>query len=124
MNAVLVASAEPEAVRVIKECLSRRYRVAVSADLGSGLKNFRAHRFELTFVDLNLFNTRPGSLSVADIKRALMPFWETSPDAEIIVLAPPHRLREAVAAVKAGASDYLSLPLSAEEVVQVPDGLP
>jgi DNA-binding NtrC family response regulator len=52
-----------------------------------------------------------------------MPFWKLHPSLEIIVMASQERIREAVKAVKAGASDYLTYPLDAEELNLVSDNL-
>ncbi|MBM4314958.1 MAG: sigma-54-dependent Fis family transcriptional regulator, partial [Deltaproteobacteria bacterium] len=45
------------------------------------------------------------------------------PSAEIIVMTPPERIREAVEAVKAGAANYITTPLNADEVRYVAESV-
>ena len=53
------------------------------------------------------------------IKEALQQFWNQYPSIEIIVMADQKDLRRAVMAVKAGARNYLTYPIDAEEVKHV-----
>jgi DNA-binding NtrC family response regulator len=51
-----------------------------------------------------------------DYRAALEPFWHAFPAAEIIVMASQEMIREAVMVVKDGASNYLTYPISPDEV--------
>jgi DNA-binding NtrC family response regulator len=56
-------------------------------------------------------------------REALQPFWHAYPTAEIIVMSSQKIIREAVMAVKAGASNYLTYPVNPDEVRYVTDSL-
>jgi DNA-binding NtrC family response regulator len=73
---------------------------------------FRRRRYEFTIVDVE-FQT--ASEPNKDYKEALQQFWQVFPTAEIVVMSSQQMLREAVMAVKAGASNYLTYPIDQEE---------
>jgi len=61
--------------------------------------------------------------SIEGYRRALQRLWSQNPQAEIIILTGQERVRDAVKAVKAGASNYLTYPLVPEEVHYVLESL-
>jgi DNA-binding NtrC family response regulator len=112
MKHILVASNNQEACNTIRNCFDREHRVDVTADKESCMDMFRARRYEFTFLDIEILR-EPGRSN--DYGAALEPYWEIFPTAEIVIMASQPMLREAVMAVKAGASNYLTYPIDAEE---------
>jgi len=46
-----------------------------------------------------------------DYRKLLKKYWDIFPNAEIIILTPPEKIRIALEIIKMGASDYLTYPL-------------
>jgi len=78
----------------------------------------RKTRSDFIFIDLE---TLRGSGAGNGYKAELEPFWHQYPTVEIIVMAPQDTIREAVMAVKAGVSNYLTHPISPEEAKHITD---
>jgi DNA-binding NtrC family response regulator len=120
MKSILVVSKDPAAVEIIQKCFNQEYAVEQQATREGALTSFHARRFEYTFIDIELLR---GAGVDNDYKKALQPFWRVYPTADIIILASQERIREAVNAVKDGASNYLTYPLNPDEVKYVVDSL-
>ena len=113
MKSILVASDDGSAVQVIKACLSGEYVVHGTSRADAVLEMLRRQRYEFIFIDVAMLGA---TCSTGGYKDALRPFWQLHPTIEVIVMVPPEMTREAVMAVKAGAGNYLTLPLSVHEV--------
>ena len=120
MNYILIASRKEEARRVIEPCFAADHRVECVTSLAACRQRFEQRRYELLFIDLELL--QDGREDV-DYKEQLRPFWKAFPTAEVVVLAPQSQIRQAVRAVKAGASDYLTYPLNEREVELVVENI-
>ncbi len=120
MKYILVASQNPETHRIIQSCFESGYKVDMASSREVCLDMFQKKRYEFLFVDVEILSSIE---EVNDHKLYLQPFWRISPDSEIIILTSQTMIREAVNAVKAGASNYLTYPLNPEEVKYVVDSL-
>lgn len=84
-------------------------------------------QYEFVFVDISYFPSASGPHAIAgsppDFMGALRPFLHQFPSADILVLASQERLRDAVEAVKAGAANYVTYPISTDELKYVLDSL-
>ncbi len=116
MKNILVASDKSSVTEGIRACLGKEYKVAVAGDLNGCLNTFRQKRYEFTYLDIDLLRQSSSGNGQINYKEALQLFWKISPTAMIIVLAPQSHIREAVFAVKAGATNYLTYPLDPVEV--------
>jgi len=123
MKSVLIASDNQLACQLMQEYFSPEYRVEVVSDTDSCLMEFRKKRHEFTFIDLDLLRAFRPQKGRHDYKKALEPFRQTFPAAEIIVLSSQEMIREAVNAVKAGASDYLTYPIHRDELRYVTESI-
>ncbi len=106
MNRVLVATPNKAAGETIKASINEDVQLA-----GSGREcrqMFGRQRYEYLFIDLDFLESK-------NIKDGLHTFWKVNPTVEIVVLSAQDRIREAVMAVKAGASNYLTYPLDTAE---------
>ncbi|MDP8214418.1 MAG: sigma-54 dependent transcriptional regulator [Candidatus Euphemobacter frigidus] len=116
MKYILVASDNQATGNTIRECLSPEYRVDVASDRNVCWEIFNQRRYEFVFIDIDFLRREKNALSFNDYKQAFQPFWQKFPSVPIIVLAPQAAIREAVNAVKAGASNYLAYPVSPTEL--------
>ncbi|NNK84510.1 MAG: sigma-54-dependent Fis family transcriptional regulator, partial [Desulfobacterales bacterium] len=120
MKSVLVTSNKQGTFRAIQSCFPADYTIdmALTVDQATGV--LQKKRYDLIFIDIEILNQ---NVSGFDYKAGLRPFWELCPSIEIIVMSSPEQIRETVKAVKAGARDYLTYPISPEEVKYVSDNI-
>ena len=113
MKSILVVSKEEHAYGLILSVFKSNDTVKKAGERTSALDLLHKKRFDMIFIDLNVLNNIDDG---ENYQEALMPFWQLHPSVEIIVMTPQEKIRNAVRAVKAGASDYLTYPLDAEEL--------
>jgi len=120
MKSILVVSSEAEPYPLIASAYKSGFAVERAADKAAALQRLRKKRCDLIFIDLDVLNNQNSDDSY---KESLKPFWQLYPSVEIIVMARQDKIRKAVNAVKAGADDYLTYPLDAEELKLVSENL-
>jgi DNA-binding NtrC family response regulator len=120
MKYILVATQDQKAYDTIKICFEAGYKVEIALSKESALESFQKKRYDFLFIDIEMLKSLK---TENDYKNQLQLFWRVTSDVEVIVLSPPETIREAVNAVKAGASNYLTYPLNTEEVKYVVDSL-
>ncbi len=123
MRHILVASRNQDACDAIRGCFGEEYRVEVTGSKETALETFQKKRYEFTFIDVEFLMTTSHQVGKNDYGPALQPFWHAFPSAEIIVMSSQEMIREAVMAVKAGASNYLTYPIDKEEVKYIVQSL-
>lgn len=116
MKSVLIGYSDPGICQEIKQILVPEYKVEICLTKNQCLKRFEGKRFDFTFLDVTWPINEIGKPSIADYRKFLKDFWLVFPAAQIIVVSPHKNLRETVMLVKAGANNYLTTPLNAEEV--------
>jgi DNA-binding NtrC family response regulator len=121
MKSMIVNSPEKGVFRTVQGSFPKERRVDHAREPGEALRLLSEKRYDLLFIDIDFLKTR-GERSPG-YKKIFQKFWRLTPSLEIVVLSPPERIRDAVMAVKAGASNYLTLPLTLEEVKYVTDTL-
>jgi len=121
MKYILAATEDRAAAENIRAAFRRSFQVDVASTAGDCLALFRKRRYEFTFIDLDLLDDAGGSKG--DPAAALQVFLQIFPSAEIIVITAPERVREAVAAVKAGAANYIAYPLNPDEIRYVTESI-
>ncbi len=119
LKRILVISADHSHCEAIAVALKDRYRVEGALTQARGLELFQAQRYEVTFIDLDVLNENGGGQ--IDYKQTFNRFFKVYPTAGIVVMCTRETLREAVAAVKAGANDYLTCPVETDEVKLIID---
>ncbi|MBU2499175.1 MAG: sigma-54 dependent transcriptional regulator [Proteobacteria bacterium] len=116
MKSVLVVSRDQEAARIIRASLGSGFRVEAATGNETALDMLHRERYDYVFTDIDILR----ELAPANgYKASLQVYWEASPTVEVIVMSSQAMIREAVKAVKAGAGNYLTYPLSPEEVKYV-----
>jgi DNA-binding NtrC family response regulator len=111
MRYILVATRDRRSAGIVRTALRGIFQVDEAATVREGLELYRGRRHEFIFVDLGLLGE--GTHGDGDSLHRLL---QTLPAAELIVMTPSERIREAVEAVKAGAANYVTTPLNADEV--------
>ncbi|MFH1488945.1 MAG: sigma-54 dependent transcriptional regulator [Pseudomonadota bacterium] len=123
MQSILIVSKDRDSEGIIRDCFPSDCRIERAADKPSALKSLEARRYELIFMDIFNLVDASSSTQKNGVHEALQPFWQAYPSIEIIIMCPPELIREAVKAVKAGASNYLTYPLNRDEVKYVTESL-
>jgi len=123
MRHILLASSNQGACETIRECFRGEYKVEVASSREACFDPGRKRRYEFIFVDVGFLREAVQPDGFNDYKAALQPFWQEFPNAEIIVMAPQEMIREAVMAVKAGASNYVTYPINPDEVRYVKEAV-
>jgi DNA-binding NtrC family response regulator len=100
--------------------MGSEYALKIVDNRDDCLQLFGKRRHEFLFIDIELLKE---SVLENNYKQALQPFWNIYPSAAVIVMSSHELIREAVKAVKAGASDYLTYPINPEEVKYVTESI-
>ncbi|MBN2031864.1 MAG: sigma-54-dependent Fis family transcriptional regulator [Deltaproteobacteria bacterium] len=116
MKSILVVSKEQEIYKIIRSCYRSSYRVDQIYAKDSALLILQRKRYDYLFIDIEIL--KQGETNDG-LRNALQTFWRVFPSLEIVVMSPQGMIREAVIALKAGASNYLTYPLNPEEVKYV-----
>jgi len=120
MKNILVTTIDSQVAEMIQQCFDPGYKIERADSLQSSEELFAKKRYEFLFIDIEILKS---SNKDVDYKNQFLPFWRNSLDVDIIVLSSPEMIREAVNAVKSGASNYLTYPLNPEEIKYVVDSL-
>jgi DNA-binding NtrC family response regulator len=120
MRTILVVSKQQEAIRTLNASFGEGYKIEQASTKDGALEMLRKTRSDFIFIDLDILRT---SGAGNGYKAALEPFWHHYPTIEIIVMAPQEMIREAVMAVKAGASNYLTYPINPEEAKYITESV-
>jgi DNA-binding NtrC family response regulator len=113
-KAALLITTRHEDTRRLDACLKENYSIDLAATPASAVERHGRRRYDLVFVDIILLK--------AD-NTALTGITRQFPTAGIIVISGISDLRPAVAALKAGADEYVMSPISAEEVLYIAQSL-
>jgi two-component system response regulator RegA len=102
--------------RLARALRDRGYGVATAADHDAAVAAARAHKPDFAVIDLRM----PGLSGLAVIG----PLHAVAPDARIVVLTGYGSITSAVEALRAGAHDYLSKPVDADQIIAALTGEP
>jgi DNA-binding NtrC family response regulator len=120
MRYALITSDKPEVFRKIHAALNSGFIINKTTEVNGVFKALGEKRYDLIFIDLEiLFRSTQGG----DYTNVLQGFKQLCSTIDIVVMARPDMIRETVKAVKAGASDYLTLPLDPDEIQLVTEDI-
>ncbi|NQU03545.1 MAG: sigma-54-dependent Fis family transcriptional regulator [Syntrophaceae bacterium] len=122
MRTILVLSDRVKTFEEIKSAFQSICRVDYVSKEAEAIEIIKRRQHDYLFVDLDILKVLPANGN-GGYKAALKPFWMACQDIEIIVIAPSAKIREAVMAVKAGASNYLTYPLDPVEQRYITESL-
>lgn len=124
MKSILVASKDHAPCETIKSCFRSEYKVDAVPDKEACQEHFKKRRYEFLFIDLGMLkNDAAAANGHVNYRAALQPFWQVFPGAEIVVMSSQEEIREAVMAVKAGASNYITYPVIEDELKYVAESI-
>ncbi|WPD24510.1 MAG: sigma-54 dependent transcriptional regulator [Candidatus Electrothrix scaldis] len=115
MRTILLISQAPEVLAVFQESCTQGAHIFSCPSLDAALRTLSAHRCEALFVDMEILRETAAAHG-SSYKATLQPFWLQYPSLDIVVMTSQEMLREAVATVKQGASDYIMYPIIADEI--------
>jgi len=116
MRNILVVSSQADTFPVIRACLEPGYLVEDASTSEEALFMTNKKIYDVIFFDVNLLG---GKETEGDRLAGLRAFWNSHTYPEIVVMSSKEDLRKTMGAIKAGASDYVSLPIEPEEVRHV-----
>lgn len=120
MKQALIITEKQDTFNKIGFCIGQESGVEIARDTNTALKMLQSERFEFIFIDLGILK---GTVSNNNYKESLRPFYNLYPTIEIVIMTSKDRMHDAVKAVKAGASDYITMPIDAEEIKYVVDSI-
>ncbi len=117
MKNIIVSTRSRDVAGAIRASLSDGDQLAVVGDTQSVHDRLQRQYFDILFLDLvGMAGHDTGKALFNAIRGRLETFSAIQPSMEVVVMAPIERVRDAVMAVKAGASNYLTHPIDPEEV--------
>jgi DNA-binding NtrC family response regulator len=108
---ILTATTSTDAISTVKGAFEKTYQVINTSSLEECLAAFSSRRPEYTLIDISFLKDTGGAY-----KKNLRRFWDVYPSAHIIVMAAQDEIRDAVSAVKGGASNYITYPIDSVEL--------
>jgi DNA-binding NtrC family response regulator len=118
MKYILAATEDRACTKIVRTAFRRIFHVDEASTVLESFELFRRRRYEFIFIDLDLIGDRQQRDG-----NPLQRLRHAAPSAEIIVMTPVERIREAVEAVKAGAANYITTPLNADEARYVVESI-
>ena len=122
MKRILLASTDPRSPKAVTEAFAPDCKVDTAATKDHLQDRLTRREYDFIMVDIGFLDILPEK-TMADYRKDLQCYWRNNPNAEIIVLTPPERIRDAVFVVKAGAGNYLTYPLNKDELLFVIESL-
>lgn len=116
MKHILIASKQAPAIGQIRDAFKRASTVAEASGVPEILVHLAHRRYDMIFIDVEILGT-----GESDYQQAIQSFKHFFPTIEVVVMTSTENIREAVRAVKAGASDYLTHPVHPDEIRHVTD---
>jgi DNA-binding NtrC family response regulator len=120
MRDILVVLENQEAFHVLHACFRQEHRVDKASTRDAAMEMLRKKRYDFVFIDAEILRE---SVLGNGYKAALQLFWHVYPTIEIIVMSSQEKIREAVMAVKAGASNYLTYPINPVEAKYITESV-
>jgi DNA-binding NtrC family response regulator len=121
MRNILVVSKQQETFSALDASFGKGYySVERVSTQDAAMEMLRKKRYDFVFIDVEILRE---SLPGNGYKAALQLFWHVYPTIEIVVMSSQEMIREAVMAVKAGASNYLTYPINPEEAKYITESV-
>jgi DNA-binding NtrC family response regulator len=120
MRSILILSDKPHVIKQIQSAYTKEHRFGKAASVKMALEVLQRERYDLVFIDIDLI---PESIQTENHQDVLADFRSYYPTIEIVILAAPDMIRQAVKWMKAGASDYLTYPIDPDEVQLVTESI-
>ena len=118
MKYIIIATRQADAIDKIRSSFTVSSEIKLVKSVDAILSLLSGRRYDIVFIDIHLLGPKP---SPAHYAETIQSFKKYFPTIEIVVMTPRESIREAVKAVKSGASDYVTYPVDPEEVRYVVD---
>ena len=113
MRNILIVSENRKVIDIFHSCLDRDYCVASTPSKKEAIGLLDNSHLDFVFID---FDSLMSDVGHKKYHESLKPFLHQIPEIQVIVMSSKEMTREVVAAVKAGASDYLNFPIDPAEI--------
>lgn len=120
MENIMVISRDNEVLSTFEDSCGADAILSTASSLVEAVETVKQCRSDLLFIDMKILYA---SAATSGYKAVLQPFWLRYPGLRIVVMTNQKMLREAVAAVKMGANDYIMYPIIADEILLVSTNL-
>lgn len=114
MQHILLLSKNPEIYRQLIPCFGSDVQITRAENDTQAISMLQNRRYEYLFLDISIFST--ADKNGTSYRNYVQSFISLYPALEIIIITPVERIREAVNAVKEGASDYTLFPIKPDDV--------
>jgi DNA-binding NtrC family response regulator len=104
----------------IRAALQTGLRIKVVPDVATAMHAMENTRYDIVFADLTLLLTYSRKATPQSVIQQIQSIL---PTIEIVVMAGPDKTRQAVQWVKAGAADYVTYPLTQEQIRLATDSI-
>jgi DNA-binding NtrC family response regulator len=104
----------------IRSALKDKFRLKTASDVAGALSGLDQARYDMIFADIDLLMDHARKTSAEEV---LQSFKCKSSPTEVVVMADPGQMRQAVNWVKAGAFDLILYPLTQEQVRLMSDAI-
>ncbi len=120
MRSALLISRNPADRSKIGSALKNRFHLKTVSDIPTALSGLDRSRFDIIFADIDLLLEQSRDASIEGVMKS---FTLKSSMPEVVVMAGPEQMRQAVQWVKAGAFDLITYPLAEEQIRLVADSM-
>ena len=120
MRSAIVISSIPDDIAGIRTAFGPEFRFSTASDVPAALRILDRARHDMIFADLDILCIFAGE---GCPETAIQAFQNKHPTLELVIMTPPAQIRKAIGWVKAGARDYVSYPLSRDEIRLVTDSI-
>jgi DNA-binding NtrC family response regulator len=120
MRSSLIITSKNDDLKLLQEAFHQDFRFSMASNIEQARMILERSRYDIVFVDLELLDQENKILTPEE---SIQMIKHSFPAVEIVVMAQQSRIRHAVRLVKAGAQDYITYPISLEEVKLVIDSI-
>lgn len=114
MKHILIVSQNHDDIEQVRLAFRQTHTFRIASDVREALELLAQRRSDLLFIDIDIIGNGEGHY-----QQTVQSFKNHFLTIEIVVMADKARIRDAVKAVRFGASDYVIRPLDAEEIHHV-----
>jgi DNA-binding NtrC family response regulator len=114
MKHILIISKNHDDIEQVRLAFQQTHTLRIASDVAEALGFLAQRRSDLIFIDINILGS-----GVGHYQETIRAFKNYFPTIEIVTVADKVCSRDAVKAVRSGASDYVTRPLDVEEIRHV-----
>ena len=114
MQHMLLLSKNQDVYRQLVPCFASEVQISRAENDNHAISMLQNRRYEYLFIDISMFS--PADKNGGNYRNFIQPFVSLYPTLDIIIITTVERIREAVIAVKEGASEYILFPIKSDDV--------